>query len=103
MPAMNAAAGSGGGAIEVHPAALTAIAGKLDGAGAPLLGQASALQTVPDAGGSTEIVASAVMALATAIAGLSGHIGDLAAKSAVASGGYVATDEGVAGGWPAVQ
>ncbi len=98
MPIMNAAEGSGGGAIEVDPTALTTIAGMLDDTGAALLGHASALQTTPDAGASSELVADAVLTLATAVAGLSRHIGDLAASTGVASRTYVETDEGVGRG-----
>ncbi len=102
MPLMYAADGSGGQTMEVDPATLTTIAGLLDDGGAPLLARASAMQTVPDAGASTELVADTMMALATVIAGLSGHIGDLAAGTGAASGGYTQTDVGSAGGLRAI-
>jgi len=94
MPAMTAAAGSSGDAMKVDPATLATIAGRLDDVGAPLLGNASALQTAPDAGASSGLVADAVQALATAVAGLSGHIGDLASSTGVAAPLYVDTDFG---------
>jgi hypothetical protein len=94
MPAMNAAEGFGGDAMQVDPATLATIAGTLDDAGFPLLGCASALQTAPDAGASSGLVADAMEALATAVAGLSGHIGDLASSTGVAAPLYVDTDHG---------
>lgn len=94
MPPMNAAAGSGGDAMEVDPATLATIAGTLDDAGAPLLGHASALQTTPDAGASSGLVASAMQALSTAVAGLAGHVGDLASSTGVAAPLYADTDLG---------
>jgi len=98
MPAMSAAAGLGGEAMEVDPSTLTTIAGLLDDAGAPLLGHASGLQANPDAGASTGLVAGAMSTLASAIAGLSGHLGDLATSTAVASHTYLDTDGGSASG-----
>jgi hypothetical protein len=102
MPAMNAAAGFSGGAMEVDPATLARIAGMLDDAGAPLLGHASALQTAPDAGASSGLVADTLQAFATAVAGLSGHIGDLASSTGVSAPQYAETDDGSALGLRAV-
>jgi hypothetical protein len=96
---MDATTGGGGSVTQVDPAALTAIAGVLDDAGAALLGHASALQVAPDAGASSELVATAVQILATTVAGFSGHIGDLAASTGAASTNYVATDEDVSHGF----
>jgi hypothetical protein len=45
---------------------------------------------------STVLVATAMATLATAVAGLSGHIGDLASSTGVANAGYVETDEAAA-------
>jgi len=102
MPGMGTAAGSGGQTMKVDSTTLSTIAGLLDDAGAPLLGHATALQTTPDAGASTELVAGAVMALATTVAGLSGHIGDLASSTGVAGTAYVTTDDGSDGNIRAV-
>jgi hypothetical protein len=102
MPAMNAAAGFGGDAMKVDPATLATIAGILDDAGAPLLGHASALEATPDAGASSGLVAGAMQALATAVAGLSGEIGDLASSTGVAGPAYADTDHGSEAGLRAV-
>src|SRR5262249_49998669 len=93
MPVMEAP-GFGDQPMEVDSTTLTTIAGFLDDAGGPLLGHASSLQTVPDAGTSTGAVADAMTALATAVAGLSGHIGELASSTGVAGTTYKTTDDG---------
>lgn len=80
--------------MEVDSTTLATIAGYLDDAGAPLLGHASSLQTVPDAGASTGLVADAMTALSTAVAGLAGHIGELATGTGVAGTTYKTTDDG---------
>jgi hypothetical protein len=90
---METAAGDGGPVTAVDPKALVTIAGALDGAGGALFGHSSALQTVPDAGASTQAVATAMMIFATVVAGLSGRIGDLASITEAASSGYVSTDD----------
>jgi hypothetical protein len=83
--------------LEVHPDDLAQIADILDSAGSALFPHASELHDTPDAGSSTDEVASALTVLSTAVAGLADHLGALAESTGSVSGLFTGTDQHVGG------
>jgi hypothetical protein len=90
--------GTGGPAagLQVDPAALRSAAGILEGAGSDLAAAAPTLRTRPDAGVSTDEVATALAALAEAVAAVAGEAGSVAGSLRTTAADVGATDQAVA-------
>lgn len=87
---------SGGGTIEVPPG-LAAVGGELRTSSGALRDGHGDLATRPDAGRSSDEVATALAALAGAVDGLAGELDDLAAAATTARDGLTGTDTAVGG------
>jgi ABC-type transporter Mla subunit MlaD len=83
--------------LEVHPADLQQIVDILDDAGSSVFGQASSLEATPDAGASSDEVATALAALSSAVAGVAQHIGTLADNTEGTSSDFTGTDQAIGG------
>ena len=82
--------------MQVDPAALESAAGILDGAGTDLADGAPALRTRPDAGASTDEVATALAALAEAVTAVAGEVTSTAESLRTTAADVRATDQSVA-------
>lgn len=85
------------GHLEVDSAALLRAAGTLDEAGDTLATAAPGLRRRPDAGASTDEVATALAALTGAVAGMADHVGSLADTVRASAADFDGTDQAVGG------
>lgn len=83
--------------LEVDPDDLRQISTVLDDAGRTLFGRAPDLEDPPDAGASSHEVAAAMAALASAVAGLAQHLGDLSTNTDLTGSDFSGTDQAVSG------
>lgn len=88
--------GTGGPGLQVDPAALDSAAGILEGTGTALTDGAPALRTRPDAGVSTDEVATALAALAEAVAAVAGEVASTAESLRTSAADVRTTDQAVA-------
>lgn len=85
--------GGPGGTLQVDPAALDSAAGILETAGSHLTDAAPGVRTRPDAGASTDEVATALAALAEAVAAVAGEATAMAESVRTTAADVRATDE----------
>ena len=89
--------GGPAGGLQVDPADLESAAGLLEGAGSALADRAPTVRTRPDAGVSTDELATALASLAEAVAAVSGEVGSTAESLRTTAADMRATDQSVAG------
>lgn len=85
--------------LAVDPAALHRAADILDAVATSLDGAAPDLRRSPDAGASSDELATALTTLAEATSGLGRHVASLAEVTRGDADDYAATDSSVAGAW----
>lgn len=85
------------GHLEVDSADLLRAAGTLDVAAGELAAAAPRLRDRPDAGVSTDEVATALAALAGAVAGMADHVGSIGEAVRSAAADFAGTDQAVRG------
>lgn len=92
----SSSAGGPGGTLQVDPAALESAAETLGTAGGDLAGGAPALRTRPDAGVSTDEVATALAFLAEAVAAVAEEVRSTAESLRTTAADVRATDQAAA-------
>ena len=86
-----------GSDLDVDPARLTAAADILDTAGSSLADSATGLRRRPDAGASSDEVATALASLAGAVTAIAEQLRSSAESSRTSAADYTATDQAVQG------